>query len=100
MLKRIPETALHALCAAFVAIVTRIGLPHHRVWAWWAVCACSATAALTLPRPGARPAAVRSVTLGALVGPLALLAVGLLVRDDDQRPGEGRSRTDVATPAR
>ncbi|MFD7657046.1 glycosyltransferase 87 family protein [Actinosynnema sp. NPDC059797] len=74
MLKRIPEPALHALCAAFAAVVTVIGLPNHRVWAWWALCAYSAAALLTLLRPGARPAVVRLVTLGALVGPLAHLA--------------------------
>lgn len=61
------------MCALFAAIVTQIGLPTHRAWAWWALCAYSAAAVLAWR--GHRRAAVGVATAGAVVGPLAHLVV-------------------------
>jgi hypothetical protein len=71
------DTAIYAGCAAFAAVVTQTGMPNHRVWAWWALCAyLTATVVLLVRRE--RPAfgghaLVGLVTVGALVCPLVQL---------------------------
>lgn len=72
------DTAIYAGCAAFAAVVTQTGMPNHRVWAWWALCAyATATVVLLVRRDRPAfggPALVGLVTTGALVCPLVQLA--------------------------
>lgn len=75
------DVTLCAACAVVAAVVTRTGLPTHRVWAWWALAGYAlAVAVLLVRRWSGRPAAldpwlVGAVTVVALGCPLVQMAV-------------------------
>ncbi|HEX6346049.1 glycosyltransferase 87 family protein [Umezawaea sp.] len=69
------DVLFYGACAAFAAVVTWTGLPNHRTWAWWALCAYGLAALVPLVRGRASSAPVVLATTGAVVGPLVWMAV-------------------------